>query len=91
MDKDFIYASDDGLDQEDRCRRALKTVAKAIAMRIFVLGILGWVALRNGMSGWVIGILVLVGIINLTGIAPLYSEWKKQRRILREIIEADEV
>ena len=81
---------EDILDREERCRKALKTVGKAIFMRLFILAILGWTALRNGMAPWVIGLLALVAIINLTGIAPLYSEWKKQRKILKDIIAEDE-
>ena len=80
----------DILQREERCRKALKTVAKAIFMRLFVMAILIWTALTNGMELWVIGLMVLVCIINLTGILPLYQEWKKQRRILKDIIAEDE-
>ena len=80
----------DILEREERCRKALRTVAKAILMRIFVMAILFWSAFVNGMEPWVLGLMVFVLIINLTGIWPLVSEWKKQRAILKEIIAEDE-
>ena len=81
----------DLLEREERCRKALKTVAKAIFMRLFVVGILFWSAFVNGMEAWVLGLLVFVLIINLTGVFPLVSEWKKQRKLLKEILAEDEL
>ena len=74
----------DILEREERCRRALKTVSKAIIMRFLVLGILAWAALRNSMAIGVVCILSLAGILNLAGILTLWAEWKKQRGILAE-------
>ena len=86
MENNRVNPETDILQREEDCRKVLKTVVKAMVMRVLVLGILVWVALRNGMAVWVIGILALVGIINLTGILPLWTEWKKQRRTLKSII-----
>ena len=86
MENNRVNPETDILQREEDCRQVLKTVVKAMVMRVLVLGILAWVALRNGMAVWVTGILALVGIINLTGILPLWTEWKKQRRTLKSII-----
>ena len=86
MENNRVNPETDILQREEDCRQVLKTVVKAMTMRILVLGILVWVDLRNGMAVWVTGILALVGIINLTGILPLWTEWKKQRRTLKSII-----
>ena len=86
MENNRVNPETDILQREEDCRKVLKTVAKAMVMRVLVLGILVWVALRNGMAVWVTGILALVGIINLTGILPLWTEWKKQRHVLKAII-----
>ena len=86
MENNRVNPETDILHREEDCRKVLKTVVKAMVMRVLDLGILVWVALRNGMAVWVTGILALVGIINLTGILPLWTEWKKQRHVLKAII-----
>ena len=80
----------DSFEREERCRRAVKTVSKAIFMRLFVTMLLIWAAFQTSMELWILGLMALVLIINLTGMLPLVSEWKKRRRELKEIIAEDE-
>lgn len=91
MEMEDFTLQTDILQREEDCRKALKTVCKAILMRIFVMAILIWTALTNGMQFWVIGLLVMVMIINLSGCLPLFNEWKKQRQILKNIIAEEEM
>ncbi len=76
--------------REEKCRRSLKTVSKAIFMRLFVTALLLWVAASSGMEPWILSLLALVLLINAAGIAPLASEWKKQRRILKQILQEED-
>ena len=55
-------------------------------MRLLVTGILLWVLLQSSMEIWIVGLMAFVLIINLTGLFPLVSEWKKQRLKLKEIL-----
>lgn len=80
----------DSFEREERCRRTMKNVSKAILMRLAVTVILLWVMVRNSMKLWVVGMICFVLIINLTGILPLAGEWKKRRQELKEIIAEDE-
>ena len=82
--------SADILVREERCRKSLKTVTKAIVMRLFVTALLVWVVCTTEMVAWVVGLMLLVAVINLTGLLPLLSEWKNQRGILKDIIAEDE-
>ena len=66
-------------DREDQCRKAILVTA----LLIFVL-------IGNGMQGWVIGLIVFVLIINLTGMLPLVQELRKQRKLLKEILDEEE-
>ncbi len=75
------------MELEDRCRRSMKTVRKAIFMRLFVTALLVWVLLQTDMQLWVIGLMALVVIINLSGLLPLAGEWKKRRRELSSIMD----
>ena len=76
-------------EREDRCQKALRTVTKAIVMRLIICGILIWVILSSGLELWVSGLLVLVMLINLTGILPLVGELKKRRKEWRSLLEEE--
>ena len=88
MEQESVKPSEDALmEQEEICRKGLKTLAKALFMRVFVLALLIFILLQGNMELWVIGLVLFVLIITLAGALPLVSEWKKQRRKLREIID----
>lgn len=80
----------DVFQREERCRKTLRTVSKAIVMRLIVTGILVFAAVRFAMELWVVGLMALVMLINLAGILPLLTEWKKQRNILKNIIAEED-
>ncbi len=75
------------MQQEDRCRSAMKTVRKAIFMRLFVTALLLWVLLQTGGRVWVVGMMVLVVLLNLGGMLPLVAELKKRRIELKAILD----
>ncbi len=77
-------------EREEKCRRALKTVSKAIFMRLFVTVLLVWVVFQTGMELWILGLMALVLVINLSGVLPLVTEWKKRRRELKTILAEEE-
>lgn len=80
----------DVFQREERCRKTLRTVSKAIVMRLIVTGIFVFAAVRFAMELWVVGLIALVMLINLAGILPLLTEWKKQRNILKNIIAEED-
>ena len=77
-------------DRGDQCRKAIRTVGKAVFMRLLVTALLVFVLIGNGMQGWVVGLIVFVLIINLTGMLPLVQELRKQRKLLKEILDQEE-
>ena len=80
----------DSWQREERCRKTIKTVSKAIFMRLFVTALLIWAVFQTSRELWIVGLMAFVLIINLTGILPLAAEWKKQRKILKDIIAEDD-
>ena len=88
MEHESIESSEDVLmEQEENCRKGLKTLAKALVMRIFVLALLVFILLQRNMELWVMGLMIFVLIITLAGALPLITEWKKQRKKLKSILE----
>lgn len=80
----------DAYDREEQCRKAIRTVSRAVFMRLVVTALLIFVLVGTGMQLWVIGMMVFVLIINLAGMLPLVQELKKQRKILKEILAEEE-
>ena len=90
MDEEKISPEPDAFDREEQCRKVIRTVGKAVVMRLVVTALLIFVLVGTGMQSWVIGMIALVLIINLTGMLPLVQELRKQRRILKEILAEEE-
>ena len=90
MEKDILFPEEDSLDKEDRCRKAIKTVGKAIFMRIFVAALLIWAMVRAELELWVVGLIAFVMLINLSGLLPLGAELKKRWAELKEILAEEE-
>jgi len=82
--------SDSLLEREERCQKAMKAVFKAIFMRAVICGLLLWILFAAPMELWVMGLLALVLLINITGTLPLVSEWKKRRKEWKALLEEEE-
>lgn len=82
----------DPYDREERCRKAIRTIGKAIIMRI-AAGVLLLVALiRGGTAPVAIGLSVFALVIILVGVFPLAGELKKQCSLLKTcLMEQEEV
>jgi len=93
MDNDFIdLEPNEGLDileREERCQKAIRTIAKAIIMRLLICGLLIWIVLRTDMEIWVAGLMLLVMLMNVTGILPLAVELKKRRAEWKALLEEE--
>ena len=90
MDEEKISPESDAFDREEQCRKVIRTVGKAVVMRLVVTALLIFVLVGTGMQSWMIGMIALVLIINLTGMLPLVQELRKQRRLLKDILAEEE-
>lgn len=90
MDDEQLTPEPDIYDREDQCRKAIRTVGKAIFMRLLVTALLVFILLGKGMQIWVIGLMAFVLVINLAGMLPLIQELRKQRKMLKEILAQEE-
>lgn len=80
----------DLVEREERCQKAIKTVARAIVMRLFICCILIWAVIRSYIQLWAVGLLVLVMVMNITGIIPLAAELKKRRQEWKKLLLEEE-
>ena len=80
----------DLLEREERCQKAMKTVGKAIFMRLVVCALLIWVVLSTVQELWVAGLILLVLLINVSGTLPLIAELKKRRAEWKQLLAEEE-
>lgn len=80
-------SEDELMEREEKCRKSIKTVGKAVFMRVFVTALLIWALLQTELQLWVMGLMAFVLVINLSGMFPLFTELKKQRRELKAIMD----
>ena len=78
--------NDELFELEEKCIKSIRTVRKAVFMRIFVTGLLIWAVVVGNMDLWVVGLISFVMIIKIIGSLPLVAEWKKQKKRLQELI-----
>lgn len=90
MDDLFAQEPADLPEREERCQKAMKTVAKAIFMRLVISGLLVWVIVSRVRELWVVGLMLLVLLINVTGSLPLIAELKKRRIEWKNLLEEEE-
>ena len=84
MDREELF------EREEKCQKAIKTVRKAVFMRLLVTALLLWAAFGEHMQPWATGLLLVVTLMNVVGALPLISEWKKQKAILKDLIALEE-
>lgn len=80
----------DIFDREEHCIRTIKTVRKAVVMRLFVTAILIWAFFQSSREIWILALVAFVLLVNLAGLLPLVQELIQQRRKLKELIALEE-
>ena len=88
MERDTLRPTEDELmEREEKCRKAIRTVARAIFMRLFAAVLMFWALTRTELELWVLGLMAFVLLITVSGLLPLGTELKKRRQELRSILD----
>lgn len=80
MDRNELFA------KEEKCQKAIRTVRRAVLMRLAVTAVLIWAMIQSAGETLALGLLTLALVLNLTSTLPLVAEWKKQHARLKELI-----
>ena len=92
-DKDFFSENQpdlDPYDREARCRKAIRTIGKAIAVRVAAGILLLAAVVRAGAAPVALGLSVFALLVILTGVFPLVRELGKQRGLLKACLKQQE-
>lgn len=76
----------DPYDREERCRKTMRTLLKAILMRVAAGVLLTIAVIRTGAAPIALGLAVFVLLIILAGAAPLVRELQKQMCLLKDCL-----
>lgn len=90
MADDFILDSIsdmDPYDREERCRKTIRTLVRAILVRVAAGVLLAVAVVRAGASSLALGLTGFALLLILSGLFPLTMELKKQKRILKECLD----
>lgn len=90
MADDFILDSlsdMDPYDREERCRKTIRTLVRAILVRVAAGVLLAVAVVRVGASSLALGLTGFALLLILAGLFPLTMELKKQKRILKECLD----
>lgn len=90
MENDNLTPEEDVYDREDRCRRVIKNVTKAIVMRLVVVALVVWAFTRAETNPWLIGLMLLVVLITLSSLPILIKELTARRKELKDLINSEE-
>ena len=71
-------------------QKAIRTVRKAILMRLVITVLMIWIVISNPAEVWAWGLSAFVLLINLTGCIPLVQEHRKQKKQLQALIDMEE-
>ena len=80
----------DVFQREERCRKVIKNVRKAIVIRLVVVALVIFAFTRTAMSPWLVGLMLLVAVITLSALPPLLKELKARRAELKTLMESEE-
>lgn len=90
MADDFILDSlseMDPYDREERCRKTIRTILKAIVMRIAAGALLAVAVIRANAAPIALGLTGFAQLLILSGLIPLVRELKKQKYVLDECLD----
>ena len=90
MADDFILDSlsdMDPYDREERCRKTIRTLLKAIITRFAAGALLAVAVIRASAAPIALGLTGFALLLILSGLLPLIRELKQQRGILKECLD----
>ena len=77
-------------EREEQCIKAIKTVRKAVVMRLVVAVLMLWAVVQVPNQPAVWGLMAFVLVIDILGAWPLLREWRAQKKKLAELIAQEE-
>ena len=72
--------------RQERCETARKKFVGTLCKRLVIMAVLLWSVIRSGMPRWAVLLMAAALIVNLTGLLPLWQEWRQYKKELQEVL-----
>ena len=93
MDGEFLIPDDsaqgDVYQRIERCEKTIRTIRRAVLMRLFLTGVLLYIPFAAEVSVGVVLMLLFVAAINASGLLPLVSQWKGKKKELDQLLDEE--
>lgn len=90
MENENQVLEEDLYEQEEKCQKAIRTVSKAMFMRLVVAALMIFIVITNPAQVWSWGLSAFVLLVNTLGTVPLWQEYRKQKKYLKDLIAQEE-
>jgi Flp pilus assembly protein TadB len=90
MENENQNLQEDLYEQEEKCQKAIRTVSKAMFMRLVVTLLMIFIVVSNPTQMWSWGLSAFVLLINTLGTVPLWQEYRKQKKYMKNLIAQEE-
>ena len=73
----------------ERCEKTLRVIRRSVVMRIVLTCLLLYIPFAARLQGGVLLMMVLVVLINLSGLLPLLSQWRIKKKELDQLLDEE--
>lgn len=73
----------------EHCEKNLKTIRRAVLMRIFLTALLVYIPFAAKLQGGVVALMIFVVLINVSGLIPLVQQWKLKKEELDKLLDEE--
>lgn len=73
----------------ERCEKSIRTIRRAVLMRLFLTGLLLYIPFAAKLQGGVMVLMLFVTVINVSGLLPLVSQWKRKKKELDALLDEE--
>ena len=73
----------------ERCEKTLRVIRRSVVMRIVLTCLLLYIPFAAQLQGGVLLMMVLVVLINLSGLLPLLSQWRIKKKELDQLLDEE--
>lgn len=73
----------------ERCEKTIRTIRRAVLMRIFLTVLLLGIPFAAKLQGGVVIMMIFVVIINVSGLLPLINQWKLKKAELDKLLDEE--
>ena len=73
----------------ERCEKTIRVIRRSVLMRLALTALLIYIPITSRIPGGALVLIVLVALINLSGLLPLVSQWRIKKKELDTLLDEE--